>query len=325
MRPSSLPKSTEPLSRKKTRLTVGLRDEVLLCPNGTVPFKRVQKDDLLRGNALLNQRHPKPGTPNEALPAGTHYAAITTPENNVFLQFFGAKTSLSVYNLTVDPQQISEVFLWIGIGVDGPYGSVEYGWTINPGLYGDHEPRTYSLWTVDDKHTTGCYNALCPGYVHVNQKRIMGGVAHPVSDPGKKVFAMVFSIFKDSKSGNWWLVEDFMSGKNEPMGYWPKELFPTLKYGAKVVQLGGKVYSPPNLHKYTPMGSGAFVVNDFLRTCYASNIKFVNSDNMFHIPKTVPMQLAADIPDTYKADYLGDASLHHHPEREYTFLFGGPK
>ncbi|XP_074283567.1 protein neprosin-like [Silene latifolia] len=325
MRPSSLPKPAEPLFTKKTRSTVGLGDEVELCPYGTVPFRRLQKDDLLRGKALQNQRHPRPGSPNAVLAPGMHYAAVTTPVNNASLLFLGGKTSLSIYNLTVEAEQLSEAFLWIGTGVDGPYNSVEYGWTINPLLYGDHEPRTYSLWTADGLHNTGCYNALCPGYVQVSRRRIMGGVNYPVSIPGKSVFAMVFSIVKDPKTGNWWLYEDLMIGKNEPVGYWPNELFPTMKPGARVVQLGGKVYSPPNLHKDAPMGSGAFVADDFMRTCYAANIEFVNSENLFHVPKTVSMQVTADIPNTYKADYLGDAAKHHHPERGYTLLFGGPK
>ncbi|KAH9621115.1 hypothetical protein KSS87_008380 [Heliosperma pusillum] len=296
MGPSSLPKPAEPVSRKKTRSTVGLRDGIELCPNGTVPFRRIQKDELLKGNALLNQKHHRPVSPNLVMPAGRHFAVVTTPVDNLFLQFFGGKTSISVYNLTVEAQQITAASFWIGTGVHGPFNSIEYGWTINPGLYGDHEPRTFSLWTADGLQKTGCYNALCPGFVQVSRKMIMGQVAHP-----------------DLRTGNWWLVQDLSTGKNEPVGYWPQELFPSMKFGARVVQTGGKVYSPYNLHNLTPMGSGSFVAGDFFRTCYASNIKFVNSDYQFQVPETVSMQVAAD--DTYKADYLGDASKHHHPER----------
>ncbi|XP_074293592.1 protein neprosin-like [Silene latifolia] len=313
-RPSSLPKPTELISRKQTNDTVGLRDEVVECPYGTVPFMRIRQDDLLRGKALINQRYPRPGSPNAALAPSMHYAAVTTPENNPSLQFFGAKTTISVYNSTVVAPQITEAMLWIGTGVNGPYNSIEYGWTINPVLYRDHEPRTYSSWTADGQQHTGCYNAVCPGYVQVSRKRIMGEVNKPVSIFGKSVYAMVFSIFRDPKTGNWWLFEDLGDKKNEPVGYWPKELFPSMKTFAKVVQIGGKVYSPPNMPRQTPMGSGAFIADDFTRTCYASNIEFVNSNNQFYVPKNVPMKVTADIPNTYKASYLGDDAEVEQPE-----------
>ncbi|KAH9608308.1 hypothetical protein KSS87_004230 [Heliosperma pusillum] len=111
--------------------------------------------------------------------------------------------------------------------------------------------------TADGLHKTGCYNGLCPGYVQIRRKRIMGGVNYPVSVPGKSVTAMVFSIFKDPKTGNWWLFEDLTIGKFIPVGYWPKELFSSMKSIANVVQIGGKVYSPPSSHKLPPMGSGS--------------------------------------------------------------------
>jgi len=113
---------------------------------------------------------------------------------------------------------------------------------------------------------------------------------------------------QDPNTSNWWLFENLGDKKNEPVGYWPKELFPAMADSAKVVQLGGKVYEPPNTPTNPPMGSGAFISDDFTRTCYASNIEFVNSNFQFYLPKDVDMEVIQDKPSTYKADYLGDVS-----------------
>lgn len=48
----------------------------------------------------------------------------------------------------------------------------------------------------DGLQNTGCFNAVCPGYVQVSQKRIMGEANHPVTVPGVDVYAMEFKIFR---------------------------------------------------------------------------------------------------------------------------------
>ncbi|KAL9237268.1 hypothetical protein vseg_011841 [Gypsophila vaccaria] len=327
MRPTTIPKPTKPIS-KKLRSRTQSRNEVESCPHGSVPMKRVQKDDLLRAKDLLNQRHYPRFDSLTALPrSDTHFAMVSTPTDGSGPQFLGAKTTISVYNSSqdyrIEAPQLTQSLLWIGSAINGPYSSIEYGWTVNPSLYGDTEPRTYSLWTADGLQNTGCFNAMCPGYVQISGKRIMGEINKPDSVFGETVYAMEFQIFRDQKTSNWWLLENLGDEKNEPVGYWPKELFPDLKDFAKVIQLGGKVYSPSSMPKLPPMGSGVFVEDDFTRTCYASNIKFVNPNFEYYVPKDVRMLEAADIPNTYKAKYLGDVTKDH-PQRGYTFLFGGP-
>ncbi|KMS99007.1 hypothetical protein BVRB_3g066140 isoform B [Beta vulgaris subsp. vulgaris] len=324
-RPTSVPKGLKLTSGRDLRLIKRSNQrEFEECPYGTVPFRRIQKEDLIRAKAISYPNRSRSINPTAPLlPAGMHYAAVTTP-NDPSEKIYGAKTSISVYNLTaVQDPQLSQALLWLGTGVDGPYNSLEYGWTVDPQLYGDTQSRTYSLWTADGLQKTGCYNALCPGYVQVSHKRIMGEVNHPVTTFGEDVYAMEFMLFKDPKTSIWWLYENLGDEANEAVGYWPKELFPVMSDAATVVQLGGKVYSPSSIPQPAQMGSGAFITDDFTRTCYASNIKFVNSDFHFYKPKDVNMQVVADVPDTYKADYLGDASKEH-PERGYTLLFGGP-
>jgi len=89
---------------------------------------------------------------------------------------------------------------------------------------------------------------------------------------------------------------------------------------AKVIQIGGKVYIPSDAPGKPQMGSGAFVPNDLTRTCYATNIEYVNPDNQFYPPKDTKLSVVADESDTYNADYMADDST----SLGYTILFGGP-
>ncbi|XP_021764883.1 uncharacterized protein LOC110729458 [Chenopodium quinoa] len=311
MRPSSLPKELK-LRRDDNRKISRQNNpsESKVCPYGTVPFKRVTKEDLIRAKVAF-QHAPNP-----------HYAGVTTP-NDPSKQLWGAATDISVYNITDQKGQYSQALLWVGTSINGPYNSIEYGWTVNEGLYGDGLSRTYSLWTSDGLQNAGCYNALCPGYVQVSQKRIMGEPNHPVTIPGEDVYSMEFQIFKDPNTSNWWLFENLGDVAHEPVGYWPKEILPKMSSFASVVQLGGKVSSPNDEPSPARMGSGVFMPDDFTRTCYASNIQFVNNNYEFYDPKDEKMLVVGDAPDTYKAAYLGDASKDH-PGRGYTLVFGGP-
>ncbi|KAG6505645.1 hypothetical protein ZIOFF_038010 [Zingiber officinale] len=60
-----------------------------------------------------------------------------------------------------------------------------------------------------------------------------------------------FTYWTDSNTGNWWVTYN----DELPLGYFPKELLPKMNDYAKVVQMGGHVYSPLNVPS-PPMGSG---------------------------------------------------------------------
>ncbi|GMH18412.1 hypothetical protein Nepgr_020253 [Nepenthes gracilis] len=135
---------------------------------------------------------------------------------------------------------------------------------VNKRLYGDTATHTYSLWTSDGFRLTGCFNALCPGYVQVSKRRVMGQVECFVSTYAKTIYKRRFLLHKDTKSGNWWLSEYIANGTNEGIGYWPRELFPGMSEYAAMAQFRGKVYRPPKVSPSTPLGSGHFVSNDFV-------------------------------------------------------------
>ncbi|GMH18414.1 hypothetical protein Nepgr_020255 [Nepenthes gracilis] len=232
------------------------------------------------------------------------FAGITTPNDGAH-KFYGAQTVISVFNVAVVDNQTSVASMWLGSDVEGPFNGLEYG------------------WTSDGFKSTGCFNALCPGYVQVSKRRVMGQAERFVSTYAKTIYKRRFLLHKDTKSGNWWLSEYIANGTNEPVGYWPRELFPSMSDYAAMAQFGGKVYSPPKVSPPAPMGSGHFVSNDFVRTCSASQIVFVEAFGQFYAPRDADIQVVADVPDVYYVEYLGDATRKH-PRREFVVLFGGP-
>ncbi|XP_021730171.1 uncharacterized protein LOC110697134 [Chenopodium quinoa] len=148
----------------------------------------------------------------------------------------------------------------------------------------------------------------------------MGSTSNLVSTYGGKSYGMDIKIYRDQKTSNWWIIENFSDLEKEPIGYWPKELFPTLADSTTVLQLGGKVYSPSNIPKPVPMGSGVYAAHDLTRSCYASKLAYMDTDREFYLPTKLPIQVIADNPDVYKADYLGKID----DDNGYTLLFGGP-
>ncbi|KAJ8438026.1 hypothetical protein Cgig2_030007 [Carnegiea gigantea] len=339
LRPSSLPKGM----REEARLNRGGPARALReCPYGTVPIMRTKRGGSNSTKANRALAHPIRAAsinPSTSDSSGTSlFAGITTPD--LSRKFYGGRVELSVYNLTniVSPQ-ISQTLLWLGSDVQGDFNSLEFGWTVsipnliaishtwymriwmvNPQIYGDNRTRTYSLWTADGHKSTGCYNAECQGYVQVSRTAFLGAPIVPVSDPGHQTYYMEFFLFKDKNTGNWWLTQTLLTGKYEQVGYWPKELFTSMRDFAKVIQIGGKVYIPASAPGNPQMGSGAFVPNDLTRTCYATDIEFVNSDNQFYPPKDVNIKVVADKGEIYNADSMVDNSTSW----GYTILFGGP-
>ena len=77
---------------------------------------------------------------------------------------------------------------------------------------------------------------------------------------------------QDQVTGNWWMV----LYDNVRLGYWPKEIFSHLQEGATYLQYGGWVFISPQGNS-PPMGSGHLPNNDYNRSSYFKNIKFLDS------------------------------------------------
>ncbi|KAM3343892.1 hypothetical protein P3S68_025982 [Capsicum galapagoense] len=211
------------------------------CPSGTVPIKRITKDDLIR-----QRRMPPPEDTNiiHAKTRGFRRAIVKTP-HNASNKFVGAEMIANLWNSSVEGTQTSACRLKIQKGQD----SVQVGWRVDRTLYGDIKTRFFIHFQVGNKF---CYNTLCPGFVVTNRWLILGRVFRDVAHRGGNTnWELIMSIDRDAK-GNWWL----LVGERMEVGFWPRKVFTTLaKDFSENIKWGGSVYSPSNI-LFPQMGSG---------------------------------------------------------------------
>lgn len=190
---------------------------------------------------------------------------------------------------------------------------------VSPELYGDSRPRLFTYWTSDAYEATGCYNALCPGFVQTSSRIAIGAAISPVSEPGGAQYDMTLLVWKDPKLGNWWL-----SYGDQLVGYWPAQLFTHLSDHATMVEWGGEVVDtrPAGVHTATQMGSGRFAADGFARASYFRNLQTVDADNsLAEVPLEAIQTLAEDAAcyDIRKDhDHQGGGGWGTH------FYYGGP-
>ncbi|XP_060211058.1 protein neprosin-like isoform X2 [Lycium barbarum] len=240
------------------------------CPFGTVPIKRVTKDDLIR------QRHipPPEGFAFESTLSNLATVQIPYDPNN---KFAGAGMSATLWNPHIESQQHTACRLKIQKGSD----ILQAGWRVDPTLYRDTKTRSFIHFQAGNTH---CFNTLCPGFVIVNSKFPVDVSFDTIQQRGdKKVWEITLFIERDLANGNWWLLYDV---NNEQIGFWPQEIFTKLTSFANNVEWGGVAYSSPSVSE-PPMGSSCFPVGDPAYDAYCRRLNVLNDKGQtVHIDKT---------------------------------------
>ncbi|KAK3003260.1 hypothetical protein RJ639_019594 [Escallonia herrerae] len=196
------------------------------------------------------------------------------------------------------------------------YDCVESEWAVNPGVYGDRQTRFFVNWTADASRNTGCFDLTCPGFVQTNHEIALGSAISSISTPNGVPYEIVVYIFKDPLTNNWWVQ---LGGK--VLGYFPPELFDSLKYQAVVVQWGGEVYSSKvgvHPHTATAMSSGEYANWLARNSGYIRNMRISENSQELKFPEAVSSH--TDEYDCYDFYYLNDEDYVDDPE----FYFGGP-
>ncbi|KAK9698852.1 hypothetical protein RND81_08G135800 [Saponaria officinalis] len=224
------------------------------CPSGTVPIRRLSEEDRSRAAYLSDAKtNAVRYSTNEQLgPPGTHYAIVQTQSGPNPLNYYGVGAELSVWNPQVKQNQYSASQLTIQNGPD----SLQVGWMVNPTMYKDDRTHIFIHTNAGGLH---CYNTYCPGFVIVRSDIPPDSVIEGYTERGKVARLIKFFIYRDSTTGNWWLLA---TGDETPIGFWPNNIFTTLnKYGT-YISCGGETYSPLDQPGgLPPMGSGAYPVN----------------------------------------------------------------
>ncbi|GFP90107.1 hypothetical protein PHJA_001154500 [Phtheirospermum japonicum] len=333
--PTEIPKDMKKSKTNNTRSVDGLKGvwqmwhlKGQLCPKGTVPIRRSTMHDVLRAKSLYDfgkkqtrlsspadRRGADTDSTNDDLSGNNHEHAIayTTTSGDLY----GAKASINVWDPPVE--RVSEFSLsqiWVLSGsFDGTdLNSVEAGWQVSPELYGDNSPRLFTYWTSDGYQSTGCYNLLCSGFVQTNSRIAIGAAISPVSTVDGNQYDITILIWKDPKTGHWWLA----FGDNTLVGYWPSTLFTHLADRATMVEWGGEIVNsrPNHEHTSTQMGSGHFAEDGFGKASYFRNLQIVDSAN--NLGSAQHITTLAEFPNCY------NIQSSYNDEWETHFYYGGP-
>ncbi|KAG1368778.1 hypothetical protein COCNU_14G012460 [Cocos nucifera] len=161
------------------------------------------------------------------------------------------------------------------------YGKKRHGTIPNP--TSAHPNRDGGGYEADNYESIGCYNLRCSGFVQVNKDIALGATIHPISIYDGAQYDITILIWKDPKSGNWWL----QYGNRYPLGYWPPALFPYLHDSASEIQWGGEVLNlnVNGQHTTTEMGSGHYPEKGFRRASFFRNFLIVDRSNKLQTPK----------------------------------------
>ncbi|CAL5000461.1 unnamed protein product [Urochloa decumbens] len=309
------------------------------CPSGTVAIRRTTAEDLLRATSIARfgrkKKKSKRWSPPRAANAPDvisgngheHAIAYTAPSSQQQQPVYGAKATINVWDPAIQESNgfsLSQLWILSGSFNGSDLNSIEAGWQVSPELYGDSRPRLFTYWTSDAYEATGCYNALCPGFVQTSSRIAIGASISPVSSAGGAQYDMTVLVWKDPKLGNWWL-----SYGGQLVGYWPAQLFTHLSDHATMVEWGGEVVDtrPAGVHTATQMGSGRFAAEGFGRASYFRNLETVDADNSLAQVPIDAIQTLAENDACYDIRKAYDDGDHHSGSGSgwgTHFYYGGP-
>ncbi|VVB08435.1 unnamed protein product [Arabis nemorensis] len=267
MRPSSYPKewNNKSSDTEKQNTVIQLWTINGKCPKNSIPIRRTKREDILRVGSI--ERYMKKDSNNIPQSKPT-YSTNDNVTHEPYVQ---------------TPREFSLAQIWLLAGPNNSQlNSIEFGWQVYEGKYGDANPRYFVYWTKDGYNETGCYNLECDGFVPVNQEFALGAAVHAVSTLGGQQAQFSTTIWKDPHSGHWWL----RVNNHIIVGYWPSTLFNHLENSATEVQWGGEIIYPKNslLHTTTQMGSGNYAQEGWKKASYFRNLEIVDDNNILRPP-----------------------------------------
>ncbi|KAI3881014.1 hypothetical protein MKX03_037592 [Papaver bracteatum] len=168
---------------------------------------------------------------------------------------------------------------------------------------------------ADNRKQTGCFNMLCSGFVQVHREVFLGALIESLSIYGKDSRVLPVKVYRDPKTGNWWLITIKI------IGYWPKEIFTHLTNNASILRYGGIAGAKPQTPA-PPMGNGYLPqLKDYNKTAFMAEMKYVNGKGQSVNLNPYGRQTKQDATlDCYNILFAGNIG----GEWEITMAFGGP-
>jgi hypothetical protein len=301
-------------------LAAGRKDwygNAMQCPKGTIPVRRVTLEDLTRFPTLRAFMRKGPGgagRPPRAVepatvPATHRWAHAYQNVNNG-----GGHSYLNLWRPGIGANQIFALSQhWYVGGSGGSLQTVECGWQVYPGLYGDAQPHLFTYWTADDYHSTGCYNLSCNAFVQTSSSFSPGMALGPISVPGGPQYQIELAYWHGG--GRWWLYMNGTAGSNA-IGYYPDSLFGNgaLRSKAAEIDYGGETVGTTS---FPPMGSGAFASAGWQHAAYQRTIGYWPPQGGAMVNANLTTSQA------WPGCYTAQTNLYAAPWYE-TLWFGGP-
>ncbi|CAL9236865.1 unnamed protein product [Arabidopsis halleri] len=239
MRPSFYPVSDSTYTKREAKAAITqVWHKTGECPKSTVPIRRTKKEDLLRPKSIgsfgrkSHQSIPRTTTFDPTL--GHQYVLMGVRNG----KFYGTEAAINLWKPNVQiPKEYSLTQTWVVSGNGSSLNTIEAGWQVYPELYDDNNPRFFVYWTRDGYRKTGCYNLLCSGFVQTSNRYTVGGSITTISRYRGTQYDLSILIWKDQKTGNWWL----RVNEKDVIGYWPGSLFSSLGREATRVEWGGEI------------------------------------------------------------------------------------
>ncbi|XP_057525479.1 uncharacterized protein LOC130804867 isoform X1 [Amaranthus tricolor] len=290
---------TKLINRAEKKTTTQVIPNNVECPLGSVPIKRVPKQDLLQTKSLVMDG-------DEEL---EQIAALLVPAN--ISEIHGR---LNVWQPNAQMKQFSAAYIYAASQDGSVSNIVSVGWAVNTYDYTENYTRLFGFWTKDSEKTSGCIDVRCPGFVQVSRKITLGMRIQEVSTYDGPQHDIVLDLAQDHSTRNWWVTFG-----TEKVGYYPKELFTTLVNGGTRGGWGGQVNTPPN-ESYPALGSGHFPNEGFQKSCYISDMKMVDISGKLIDPDQTKLKEYNTKPECFKVSYIGysDPGLGNH------MFLGGP-
>ncbi|KAJ0232390.1 AslB [Hirschfeldia incana] len=326
-------KTTIPNNGSSKPITSQIWSKSGTCPVGTIPVRRVNREDIMRASSPSHfgrKTHHRYNFLDNALQHKANFnltaERIREPGSNnrseamivaLGFNYLGAQSDINIWNPPgVRAGDYSSAQISLIGGISNSFENIEAGWMVNPSVFGDSRTRLFASWTKDAYTSTGCINLLCSGFVQTTTKFALGAAIEPVSIARGDQFVIAVSMYLDPNSGNWWL-----TCGNNVMGYWPGTLFNGLKHSATAVQWGGEVYSPNGImkkpHTKTPMGSGNWASSLWKRACFHTNLRIKDFSMQVKYPQYLGEYV--DEHNCYSTQLHRDTYMS-----EPRFFFGGP-
>ncbi|KAK7372288.1 hypothetical protein VNO80_05663 [Phaseolus coccineus] len=109
------------------------------CSKGTVPIRRITKDNLIQSKLLSNNHILFQDLP------GVHLAEVYLIGEGPYYKVSGTN---SIYNPKVSRNdQMSMSHIWVQNGLEDATNKISFGWHVAPQFHGDTGTYIYSSWT----------------------------------------------------------------------------------------------------------------------------------------------------------------------------------